>query len=90
MTNRNNMGLSDELHAYVLAHAARPTRSPRDLVAETRSVLPAQAECRSRATKAGLLTLLTKLVGARLRSEVGTFTGMSALAIARGLPRTAG
>ena len=32
------------------------------------------------------MTLLTKLVGARTAVEVGTFTGYSALCIARGLP----
>ncbi|MGH9030814.1 MAG: O-methyltransferase [Acidimicrobiia bacterium] len=32
------------------------------------------------------MTLLTRLVGARQAVEVGTFTGYSALAIARGLP----
>ncbi len=32
------------------------------------------------------MTLLTRLIGARRAVEVGTFTGYSALAIARGLP----
>jgi caffeoyl-CoA O-methyltransferase len=35
--------------------------------------------------QAALLTLLTKLLDARLAVDLGTFTGMSALAIARGL-----
>jgi caffeoyl-CoA O-methyltransferase len=33
-----------------------------------------------------LLTVLTRLIGARRAIELGTFTGYSALAIARGLP----
>ena len=36
------------------------------------------------------MTLLARLVGARLAVEVGTFTGYSALSIARASPMTAG
>jgi predicted O-methyltransferase YrrM len=36
--------------------------------------------------QAALLTLLARLVGARRALEIGTFTGMSALAVARALP----
>jgi len=35
--------------------------------------------------QAAFLTLLTRIMGARLAVEIGTFTGFSALAIARGL-----
>lgn len=35
--------------------------------------------------QAGLLTILTKLLSATVALDIGTFTGMSALAIARGL-----
>jgi caffeoyl-CoA O-methyltransferase len=36
--------------------------------------------------QAAFLTLLTRLLGARRAVEVGTFTGLSSLAVARGLP----
>ena len=38
-------------------------------------------------TQGALLTLLTRISGARKAIEIGTFTGYSALSIARGLPR---
>jgi caffeoyl-CoA O-methyltransferase len=78
--------LTDELRAYVAAHGAPTDEVTRDLVAETRAVLPDRAGMQVAPEQAGLLTMLTMLVGARLAVEVGTFTGMSSLAIARGLP----
>jgi len=77
--------LSDELHAYVVAHGSEPDEIVRDLVAETRRLLPAQAEMQVAPEQAAFLTLLAKIVGVRRAVEIGTFTGLSALAIARGL-----
>jgi caffeoyl-CoA O-methyltransferase len=77
--------LTDGLHAYVAAHGAPTDEVTRALVEETRAVLPEHAGMQVAPEQAGLLTLLAKLVGTRLAVEVGTFTGLSALAIARGL-----
>jgi caffeoyl-CoA O-methyltransferase len=77
--------LSDELHAYVVAHGSEPDEIVRDLVAETRTLLPDQAEMQVAPEQAAFLTLLAKIVGVRRAVEIGTFTGLSALAIARGL-----
>jgi caffeoyl-CoA O-methyltransferase len=85
MTSRN-IGLPDDLHAYVLAHSGVIDEVTRDLIEETRSVLPAQFEMQIAPDQAALLTLLARLVNAKRAVEVGTFTGMSALAIARGMP----
>ncbi|AVT33812.1 MULTISPECIES: O-methyltransferase [unclassified Plantactinospora] len=78
--------LTDDLHAYVLAHGSPPDALVRELIDETVSLLPADAGMQIAPDQAGLLTFLTRLVNARQAVEVGTFTGLSSLAIARGLP----
>ncbi|MEO3922828.1 O-methyltransferase [Micromonosporaceae bacterium B7E4] len=78
--------LTEDLHAYVLAHGSPPDALAQELIDETVSLLPADAEMQIAPEQAGLLTFLTRLVNARQAVEVGTFTGLSSLAIARGLP----
>jgi caffeoyl-CoA O-methyltransferase len=80
-----SIGLSDELHAYLVAH--NPPLDPvvSDLLAETQSALPQYATLSIAPEQASVLTFLTRLIGARRAVEIGTFTGMSSLAIARGL-----
>lgn len=75
--------LSEALNDYVLACSEPPDEAMRALVAETAS-LPA-AGMQIGVDQAVLLTMLTRLTAARSAVEVGTFTGLSALAIARGL-----
>jgi caffeoyl-CoA O-methyltransferase len=81
-----SIGLSDELHAYLLAH--NPPADPviTDLLAETRATFPEDARLSVSPEQAPFLTLLTRLLGVRAAIEIGTFTGLSALSIARGLP----
>ena len=78
--------LTDELHAYLVAHGSPPDEIIRDLAEETRSVLPEHATMQVAPEQAAFLTFLTRLLGVRQAVEVGTFTGLSSLAIARGLP----
>jgi len=80
------LGLSDDLHAYVVAHGSTPDPIARELIDETWSLLPQQAGMQVAPEQAGFLTFLVRLLGARDAVEIGTFTGFSALAIARGLP----
>ncbi|MBB5828788.1 O-methyltransferase [Micromonospora carbonacea] len=84
MTTKS-LPLTPELHAYVVAHGSAPDEVMRDLVEETLAALPAEARMQVAPEQAAFLTFLTRLVGARRAVEVGTFTGMSSLAIARGL-----
>jgi caffeoyl-CoA O-methyltransferase len=84
MTTRN-IAVTDEIQAYVVAHGAEPDAVMRDLIEETRTHLPDNAQMQVAPDQAAFLTFLTRLVDARTAVEVGTFTGMSALAIARGL-----
>ncbi|MEU9505060.1 O-methyltransferase [Micromonospora sp. NPDC048170] len=78
--------LTSELHAYLVAHGAPPDEIMRDLAEETRAVLPNVAQMQVAPEQAAFLTFLTRLLGVRQAVEVGTFTGLSSLAIARGLP----
>lgn len=77
--------MTEELQAYVSAHGSGPDQLVRELIEETHGVLPDRADMQVAPEQAGLLTLLTGIAGARHAVEVGTFTGLSALAIARGL-----
>lgn len=80
-----SIGLSDDLHAYLVAHNPPADELIGDLLAETRAVLPAHARMQIAPEQAPFLTFLTRLLGARQAVEVGTFTGLSSLSIARGL-----
>lgn len=84
MSNKS-LALPDELHAYLLAHATPVDEIVADLIAETRAALPAQVTMQIAPEQYGFMTLLTRLAGVRRAVEIGTFTGLSALAIARGL-----
>jgi caffeoyl-CoA O-methyltransferase len=81
-----SIGLSDELQAYLLAHNGPSDPLITDLLAETRQSLPDVANLSIAPEQAPFLTFLTRLTGARSAVEVGTFTGLSSIAIARGLP----
>ena len=81
-----SIGLSDELHAYLLDHNGPADPLTTELLAETRAQLPGFANLSISPEQAPFLTFLTQLMGARTAVEVGTFTGLSSIAIARGLP----
>lgn len=84
MTTRT-LTLTDELYEYVLAHAAGLDQIAQDLIDETRATMGDQASMQIAPDQAAFLTVLAKIIGVRRAVEVGTFTGYSALAIARGL-----
>src|SRR5690349_342277 len=76
--------VTEELHDYMVAHGMPLDEIATELRAETEK-LGNPAGMLTTADQAGLLTMLTRLIGARRAVEIGTFTGFSALAIARGL-----
>lgn len=80
-----SIGLDDDLHAYLLAHNPAPDPVVADLIAETRSAV-SNPNFQIAPEQAPFLTLLVRLIGARTAVEVGTYTGLSSIAIARGLP----
>src|SRR6478752_3650200 len=77
--------LSAELSDYLVAHGTPPDAVQEALIEET-AALGAVAGMQIAPEQGAFLTLLTRLIGARNAIEIGTFTGYSALCIARGLP----
>jgi caffeoyl-CoA O-methyltransferase len=86
MSSNKNDWLDAAVADYVTAHAAAPDGLMRDLVAETAQVMGDRSRMQIATDQGALMSLLVRLIGARSAVEVGTFTGMSALCIARALP----
>jgi caffeoyl-CoA O-methyltransferase len=76
--------LSESLHEYLVAHGTPPDDVLRDLAART-AQLGDVAAMQIAPEQGAFLTLLVRALGVRRAVEVGTFTGYSALCIARGL-----
>jgi predicted O-methyltransferase YrrM len=77
--------LSAALHDYMLAHSTPPDPVMADLIEETLKALPDDASMQVAPEQAAFLRILTSVMGVRRAVEVGTFTGLSSLSIARGL-----
>ena len=84
MSSRSEF-LDDALAAYIEAHCTAPDDVQRDLIKVTAALGDASVMQISPAQGA-LMTLLTTLLQPRFAVEVGTFTGYSALAVAKALP----
>ncbi len=79
------ISLTPDLYEYLVTH-----RSERDpvlaaLAKETEQLGPISL-MQIAPEQGALMTILTRIIGARSAVEVGTFTGYSALCVARGLP----
>ncbi|WP_426512329.1 O-methyltransferase [Dactylosporangium sp. McL0621] len=85
MTTRT-IALTDALLDYVAAFDSARDALTVELIEETRAALPEAYDLQVSSEEAGLLALLTRITGARDALEIGTFTGLSSLAIARALP----
>ncbi len=80
----HSIGLDAALGEYVRSHSSAPTSTQSALIQRTADL--GRASAMQIAPEQGeLLTTLTELVDPTLAVEIGTFTGYSALAIARGL-----
>ncbi len=84
MTRRSEQ-LSEALAEYVEAHSAQPDQVLQDLAKETASRFGRSAGMQIGPEQGAFMTILARLIGARNAVEVGTFTGYSAICIARGL-----
>lgn len=84
MTRRNEQ-LSPELNAYIAAHSSQPDAVLRELAQETAQRFPESSGMQIGAVQGGFMTLLARLMNARAAVEIGTFTGYSAICVARGL-----
>jgi caffeoyl-CoA O-methyltransferase len=76
--------LTPALHAYLVDHGSPPDEVQRSLIGAT-AALGDVAVMQIAPEQGAFMTMLTRLLGVRTAVEVGTFTGYSALAIARGL-----
>lgn len=70
---------------YLLRHCTGADRVLGELVVATRDATGPAAVMQTSADEGTLLTMLTRMVDARLAVEVGVFTGYSSICIARGL-----
>src|SRR3954470_17767708 len=75
----------DTVSDYLLAHSAAQDDVLTRLAEETRTTFSDFSGMQITADEGALLTMLTRLTGARSAVEVGTFTGYSSICIARGL-----
>lgn len=77
--------LDEALHGYIVEHGAPRDDALRRVDAETRALGDDVAVMQVAPEQGALLTLLCRMLGAREALELGTFTGYSAICIARGL-----
>ena len=77
--------LSPEVHDYLVRHGTPPDALLQELIEETRKLGPISM-MQIAPEQGAFMTLLARAIGARRAIEVGTFTGYSAISIARGLP----
>jgi caffeoyl-CoA O-methyltransferase len=77
--------LGADVHAYLVAHGTPPDPVQQELIEETRR-LGGISLMQIAPEQGAFMTLLARAIGARRAIEIGTFTGYSALCVARGLP----
>jgi len=85
MSEPKSFHLTREIHDYLVEHGTPPDPVLRDLAEETARLGPL-AMMQIAPEQGAFMTLLARATGARRAVEVGTFTGYSALCLARGLP----
>lgn len=72
------------LHAYLVSHGTPPDDIQRALIDETQA-LGSISIMQIAPEQGAFMTLFARILGARRAIEIGTFTGYSALCLARGL-----
>jgi caffeoyl-CoA O-methyltransferase len=85
MSQPKSFHLSGEIHEYVVEHGTPPDAIQRELI-EATVKLGGISLMQIAPEQGAFMTILTQLLGAKRAIEVGTFTGYSALCVARGLP----
>lgn len=82
---RETEALTPELHEYLVAHSAQADSVLTDLAEETAQLFPDQIHMQIGPEQGAFMTLVARMVGARSVVEIGTFTGYSAICLARGM-----
>ncbi len=77
--------LTPALHDYLMATMSPLDEHQADLIAETER-LGDSTMLQIAPEQGPFMTMLTRMIGARRAIELGTFTGLSALCVAQGLP----
>jgi caffeoyl-CoA O-methyltransferase len=77
--------LTPDIHEYLLEHAVAVDEVQQFLIDETTAKLPNNVSMQISPEQGAFMTLFTRLLNVKSAVEVGTFTGYSALSIARGL-----
>jgi predicted O-methyltransferase YrrM len=80
-----HLPINQALRDYMVRNATPVDPVITELADRTAANLGYAAGMQIPSEQAALLTMLTRLTGARLALDIGTFTGLSALAMARGL-----
>ena len=80
----NPFFLAPDLHDYILNHGGGPDEVQQALIAATQALGPV-ARMQIAPEQGVFMEWLARVMGARRAIEVGTFTGYSALCLARGL-----
>src|SRR5688572_15731670 len=80
-----SIDVTADVFAYLVEHGTTPDETYEAIRAETVAAAGPYAGMQIGPDQYALLTLLVRLVGVHVAVEVGTFTGTSAVAIARGL-----
>ncbi|GLZ81039.1 O-methyltransferase [Actinorhabdospora filicis] len=83
--SRRSINLIPELDDYARAHSTPTDPLLAELIEETYSVLPDRAQMQISPEQSKFLTMLSRTLGVRHAVEIGTFTGMSSLSVARGM-----
>jgi predicted O-methyltransferase YrrM len=78
--------LTPELHSYLVAHSGPPDELLERLAADTEAAAGGRAIMQIAPEQGALMALLCRAIEARRALELGTFTGYSAICIARALP----
>lgn len=78
--------LDDRLAEYIDRHRSRPDDTVYDEIRSLTRKFGEHAVMQVPDHQASFMTIITKLIGAKTALEIGTFTGASSVAIARGLP----
>jgi caffeoyl-CoA O-methyltransferase len=85
MAKPKSFTLDEELHRYLVGHGSPPDEIAAELIAETHARVGDLAMMQVAPEQGAFMQLLTGLLQPRFCVEIGTFTGYSALCVARGL-----
>ena len=85
MSRRRSRFTDEEIDAYAAAHSTGPDEVQRELQKITAERTGPAARMQIGDDQAVLMEMIVRAMGARRAVEIGTFTGYSALAVARGL-----